>query len=234
MRFQDWKWKFKVFVITRTVAWLVRLWFGTVRVKIADPEIFNAYFKNNRQTGNVVAGTWHRHAIFFFYYFRKLNNAAVMISQSKDGDFAAGVARRFGYSVIRGSSSKGGRQALEGMIDFMSSGREATICGTPVDGPRGPARQLKKGMLVLASQANAFFVPMACSGKRVITFHKAWDKTILPLPFGKMTMTFGQPVKIPANLSETEMEAWRRDMEKVLDQITDRADELSGYDSNTA
>ncbi|MDY6830383.1 MAG: DUF374 domain-containing protein [Thermodesulfobacteriota bacterium] len=79
-------------------------------------------------------------AIFFFYYFRKLKNAGIMISSSKDGDIAAGVARRFGYGVVRGSSFQGGRTALLNMVSYMSTRPVQMICGAPVDGPRGPGR----------------------------------------------------------------------------------------------
>ncbi|ABW68805.1 lysophospholipid acyltransferase family protein [Desulfosudis oleivorans] len=220
-------------IIAALIPWLVtflaRLWFGTVRVRIADKDVFDHYFTNGRDTGHVVAGAWHRNAIFFFYYFRKLKNAGIMISSSKGGDIAAGIARRFGYDVVRGSSSQGGRTALLNMVSYMKTSPVQMICGTPVDGPRGPGRKMKKGMLILARDAGAFFVPMACSGKRVFTLHKAWDKTILPKPFATMVLTFGTPIKIDPDISEADLELLRQKAETELDAITDRADHLSGY-----
>ena len=226
------KQKLMLAVLPWLVTNLVRLWFGTVRVKVIDRDIFDRYFTNNQETGHVVAGAWHRNAIFFFYYFRKLKNACIMVSSSKDGDFVSGVARRFGYDVIRGSSSRGGRSALLNMVEYLREKSEPAICGTPVDGPRGPARQMKKGMLVLARDAGAWFVPMACSGSRVITFHKAWDKTIIPLPFSKMVLTFGTPIRIAEEATADELEQIRKAAEKDLDAITDRADAITGYGSN--
>ena len=105
----------------------------------------------------------------------------------------------------------------------------AKICGTPVDGPRGPARTMKKGMLALAMQTDSWFIPMACSGSRVITFHKAWDKTIIPKPFSKMYLTFGTPIKIPMGISPEDLEKIRAEKEAELDRITDRADHIAGY-----
>ena len=71
-------------VVAALIPWLImflaRLWFGTVRVRIADKDVFDLYFTNGRDTGHVVAGAWHRNAIFFFYYFRKLQNSGIMIS----------------------------------------------------------------------------------------------------------------------------------------------------------
>jgi lysophospholipid acyltransferase (LPLAT)-like uncharacterized protein len=99
-----------------------------------------------------------------------------------------------------------------------------------MDGPRGPARVMKKGMLVLALETGSWFIPMACSGSRVITFHKAWDKTIIPKPFSTMYLAFGTPIKIPKASSKEEIERIRTDKENELNQITDRVDQISGYD----
>jgi hypothetical protein len=111
----------------------------------------------------------------------------------------------------------------------MKTGPHGKICSTPVDGPHGPARKLKKGMLVLAKETGAFFIPMACSGKGIITFSKAWDQTILPLPFSEVFLDFHLPFKILSNLSESELEEWRVKVEDILNQLTDRVDRIAGY-----
>jgi len=209
-------------ILARLLTWIVKLWFGTVRVKIIDRDIYEQYFTNNRVTGNVVAGS-----------FRKLKNSCVLISRSKDGDFTARVAALLGYDVIRGSSSRGGQEALAELVNYMKHG-PAKICGTPVDGPRGPARIMKKGMLVLAMETDSWFIPMACSGSRVITFHKAWDRTIIPRPFSTIYLTFGRPIKISKNTSREELETIRTAGEEELNRITDRADQISGYDIKNA
>jgi lysophospholipid acyltransferase (LPLAT)-like uncharacterized protein len=152
-----------------------------------------------------------------------------MISRSQDGEITASAARQFGYTPIRGSSSRGGGEALQQMIDVMNTGQTKYLCGTAVDGPRGPARKLKKGMVAVAMQTGALFVPMACSGNRLITFPKAWDKTIVPKPFSRMTLIFGTPVHIPADLSEHALETRCRELENELNRLTDRVDRISGY-----
>lgn len=216
----------------RVISWaltaVVRLWFGSVRVEILNRERFDRYFLDPA-TGNVVAGSWHRHAIFLFYFFRTIGPRGLMVSRSKDGDIVAQVARRFGYTPIRGSSSKGGTRALHHMIDFMKETREKRLCGTPVDGPRGPARIMKKGMLAVAKESGALFIPMACSGTHVVTFPKAWDKTIIPLPFSKIVIDFGEPFTISPENDDTEIEILRRCTEQTLNDLTDNLDRICGY-----
>jgi lysophospholipid acyltransferase (LPLAT)-like uncharacterized protein len=225
-----WKNKITLAIVPFIAYWLMRIWFGTVRVQILDREIYDEYFTGQQHMDNTVAGSWHRHAVFFFFFFRKLKNRVIMVSRSYDGDITSAIARRLGYSCVRGSSSKGGHNALQAMIDYMNQGRgEKRFCGTAVDGPRGPARVLKKGMLVAAKESDAYFIPMACSGTNVFTFPKSWDKTILPKPFSKMVIAFGQPFKIPWDISEMDLEVLRQKAEKVLNEITDKVDQVCGY-----
>jgi lysophospholipid acyltransferase (LPLAT)-like uncharacterized protein len=222
----------KRFGAASAVSWaltaLVRIWFGTVRVELLNRERFEK-FALDPATGNIVAGVWHRNALFLFYFFRTLGPRGVMISRSKDGDIVAHVARRFGYTTMRGSSSKGGARALRQMIAYMKETHEKRLCGTPVDGPRGPARIVKKGMLAVAKEAGVLFVSVACSGTRVLTFYKAWDKSMIPLPFSKMVIDFGEPFRVAADADEADMETLRLRAEQSLNDMTDNLDRICGY-----
>jgi lysophospholipid acyltransferase (LPLAT)-like uncharacterized protein len=216
-------------VVSWALSTLVRLWFGTVRVELRHRDRFERYAQDPA-SGNIVAGVWHRNAIFLVYFFRSLGaSAAIMISRSKDGEIAARVVQCLGYHTIRGSSSRGGAQALQQMIGWMRATHEKRLCGTPVDGPRGPARVMKKGMLAVARESGALFVPIACSGNRVLTFAKAWDKTMIPLPFSKMVIDFGEPFRVPADIDDGELEQLRRQAEKTLNTMTEELDRLCGY-----
>lgn len=223
------KQKTKAAVIGFLVAWLARIWFATVRVTIVNRNVYDRHFRQTGRPHHVVGASWHRHAIFLFYFFRNLGDRLIMISRSLDGEMTANIARRFGYAAVRGSSSRGGRQALEQMIDVMNAGDKKYLCGTAVDGPRGPARIMKKGMAAVARQTGALFVPMACSGNRLITFSRAWDKTILPKPFSRITIIFGEPVRIPADLGNSELETICQDLEDRLNHLTDEVDRICGY-----
>jgi len=221
--------RIRISVLSWIASWLVRLWFGTVRVEIINKNVYDEYILNNKDKGNIVVASWHRHAVFFFYFFRNIKNGVGMVSRSKDGEIVARVGKRFGYDFVRGSSSKGGGEALLAMIDYMNKGGVMRFCGTAVDGPRGPARILKKGMLVLAKETGAYFIPIACSGTKVKTFHRAWDKTIIPYPFSKIVMEFATPFIIPKDISEEDMENLRIKVERILNELTDNADKIAGY-----
>jgi len=222
----------KKIAASRLISWalttVVRLWFGTVRVEILSQARFEKFLQDPA-TGNIVAGAWHRNSIFMFYFFRTLGPRGLMVSRSGDGDIVANAAHRFGYTTMRGSSSRGGARALQQMIAYMQETHEKRLCGTPVDGPRGPARIVKKGMLAVAKEAGVLFIPMACSGTRVLTIHKAWDKTMIPLPFSKMVIDFGAPFHIPPDADDAQMEILRRRAEQTLNDMTDNLDRICGY-----
>lgn len=228
MREFTWRDRLKIEVSAFLAVNLVRLWFGTVRVQILNSQVYEKYFKD-QSTGNVVAGSWHRHAVFLFYFFRKLGPRGIMISRSRDGELTARVAEYLGYTPVRGSSSRGGLEALSAMIEYMKDRSEKRLCGTAVDGPRGPAREMKKGMAAVAKESGSWFIPMACSGTRVITFSKAWDKTIIPKPFSRVVIDFGEPVSIPAEATEEEFNRTCEDIEEELNRLTDKVDRISGY-----
>jgi len=223
----------KKWLTSKAASWLaytvVRLWFSTVRVKILNPSVYREYFLKADIGRNVVAGSWHRHAVFFFYFLRKLGPRGIMISRSVDGEFTAKIATYLGYTPIRGSSSRDGSAALQRLIEFMKVKGETRFCGTAVDGPRGPAMVLKTGMLAVAKESGSWFIPMACSGNRVITFPKAWDRTIIPKPFSKVVMDFGEPFVISHDISRSDMEKIRRSTELILNKMTDNVDRVCGY-----
>ncbi|MCP4689955.1 MAG: lysophospholipid acyltransferase family protein [Desulfobacterales bacterium] len=224
-----WKENMKFVLISWLGAWFIRVWLWTVRVEIIKPPEYHEYVSGHRGKKNAVFGFWHRHIFMMIHPFRKFKNVAVMISRSRDGEYVARAAERLGYLSVRGSSSRGGRSALRELIRFMTEGDPGKFCVTPMDGPRGPARKLKKGLLYVAKASGSVFVPISCSGTRVFTLKKTWDKTMLPLPFSKVVIEFHPPFTIPADLTDEGMAAAAREIEDALNALTDKLDEKCGY-----
>ncbi len=112
------------------------------------------------------------HAIFAFWHARQLmmpfayegREAHVLISQHQDGEIIAKIIGRFGFRSVRGSSTRGGGEALRELIRLGRSGVDLVI--TP-DGPKGPAQVAKPGVVQLAQATGLPIVPVtfACSKK---------------------------------------------------------------------
>lgn len=210
-------------LVRKVLVPLTRIWFNTCRVSIINERIYKEYSSNDIP---VVVGTWHRAAIYFLYFFGHLH-PMIMISQSKDGEILSQYAGGFGVVPVRGSSGKGGRAALERMRQHLESGGKA--CATVLDGPQGPAYVAKKGMIVLAMQTGSPFIPVIWSANRTLTLRNSWDKMILPLPWSRISIAFGDPIHIPAEITSEELEYYRKLVEERLNSLMKEVDRRCGY-----
>ena len=205
-------------------SWVLRLWFATCRVEIVNKDIHDRYVAAQR---GVVGAGWHRNAIFMVWFFRKMR-PVVMFSRSRDGDLIASFGERLGVIPVRGSSSKGGREALRSMIARLGrpgSGKAATV----LDGPRGPRCIAKPGMILLAKKAGLPLLPVMVSAHPAFTLKKTWDRTMIPLPFSKVLVGYREPWHIPERLSKNGLERLRRDVENTLNDMMAELDARTGY-----
>jgi lysophospholipid acyltransferase (LPLAT)-like uncharacterized protein len=122
-----------------------------------------------------------------------------MASRSKDGEIIARWLERNGYVAARGSTGKGGRRGLDDMIAGVRSGRQAALT---IDGPKGPPRVAQPGILYLARQTGAWIMPFTGSSARP-WFLKSWDRYLVPKPFGRCIVGYGEPFEVAA-LSDEE------------------------------
>lgn len=106
-------------------------------------------------------------------------------SQSRDGALLAGVLARLGYGVIRGSTSRGGAEALLAGVVSIRAGRCPALA---VDGPRGPAGRVGPGAQALARRAAVplLWVRVEASGVRLRT----WDQFLIPWPFVRVRVRY--------------------------------------------
>jgi lysophospholipid acyltransferase (LPLAT)-like uncharacterized protein len=121
-----------------------------------------------------------------------------MASRSKDGEIIARWLRRNGYVPARGSTGKGGREGLQDMIDEVRAGRAAALT---VDGPKGPPRVVQPGVLRLARETGAWILPFTGASDRP-WFLKSWDRYLVPKPFSRCLVGYGEPFPVPPDMSD--------------------------------
>ncbi len=153
---------------------------------------------------------WHSHLLPLAFYFRNTAKTAV-ISGSSDGIRAAAVAQRWGHTVIHGSSSHGGTQALRTCIRTLKSGRSIVI--TP-DGPRGPRETAKKGVAQIALLSGSSVIPVSAVPENAWRL-KSWDRFMIPLPFSRITIRIGDPLHAGSGAAD----------EIVISRLTERIQE---------
>jgi lysophospholipid acyltransferase (LPLAT)-like uncharacterized protein len=203
---------------------LMRLWFSTCRVKIVGRRYFEKYVVNDQPA---VGATWHRGAIFLVWYFGRFH-PIIMFSKSADGDLLAGFAARMGVIPIRGSSSRGGREALATMAKFLNR-RKRGVAATVLDGPQGPRFVAKTGMVVLAKLTRTPLLPVMMSAWPAVTIKTAWDRTLIPLPFSRVTIKLGRPWDVPPDYTLEDVEALRGEVETTLNEMMHAVDTDTGY-----
>ncbi len=149
--------------------------------------------------GAVVLCCWHQQFFSAIRHFRDYRHyrPSLMISRSADGEIIAGVAEKTGWDVVRGSSSRGGRDALTRMAEKLKQSRVAAHI---VDGPRGPAGTVKAGVIRLAQLGGAVIAPFSTRTDRAWYFN-SWDRFMIPKPFARVTLRFDglYPVPCPSS-----------------------------------
>ena len=170
----------------------------------------------------ILFALWHGR-MFLSIQAHRDEGIVTMASKSKDGEIIAGWLERNGYSVVRGSSTRGGAEAFREMVRRVRAGRTAALT---VDGPTGPARVVQPGIVELARMTGGWILPITYSSARP-RFLASWDRYLLPMPFSQNVVLYGEPFPI----GEAEPEGLARErIANALDEATREADRSTGAD----
>lgn len=190
---------------------------STTRIRTEGDEHFRRFWDAGKPTVFVL---WHGRLLPPTYHHRQ-QGVVTLISQHRDGEYITRVVHRWGYVAVRGSSSKGGLHALRELLRHLRAGRSLAI--TP-DGPRGPREKLKLGPLLAAQRAGAPVIPTASAASRA-WFLGGWDRFLIPKPFARLQIVYGEPVWIPRDADEAALQAIAEDIEGRMAALTRRAEE---------
>lgn len=177
-------WRLSVVVTLGTA--LLRVLARTWRVRVIGEE----HVSTLRGRGGVLA-FWHGEIVPTMALFGALPVHAI-ISQSDDGELIARVAARFGAFSVRGSSSRGGAEAL---VQAVRLAREGRIVGVTPDGPRGPRHAMAPGTATIARRAGVPVMPLRWHAERAWVA-RSWDRFTVPKPFARVTCVVGPPVAV--------------------------------------
>ncbi len=197
---------------------ILKLYSKTIRPRFENEDVIKNHLEND---GRVILASWHQRVFAGVYIPGRLKRPiSVMISQSRDGDFAANIAKRLGVNPVRGSSSRGGRQALREMIDAVIRDR---IAGHIVDGPTGPPHVIKPGLISMAQRSGAAICPAYAFYENAWIFN-SWDRLMLPKPFSRVVIRFGPLESIPENMDSEEFERIRLHIEQKMIEEYEKGD----------
>ena len=180
-----------------------------------------------RNGENMIFPFWHNRFTMmpFVYenYFHQ-NRIAVIVSQSRDGELVVRFLDRFQFRSIRGSSSRGGKQA---MLNLMRTVRDGWNVAVTPDGPRGPRYQVQDGIIALASVTGVPILPVSYASSLRFIFRGSWDHFRLPLPGSRIKLAFGEPLLVGKRLNDRERLDFREELRRRLRQADHEAEEVN-------
>lgn len=178
----------------RVIVGLLRLIFATCRRRFVAYPGTNAYDPDI--PGRFLFSVWHDELVFPLF-MAKPHHMSALVSKHQDGSYLSESMHLLNVEPYRGSSSRGGAQAVRQLFDVAQT-QHITI--TP-DGPRGPRHVLKEGIVFLASRTGLPVVPVAYGCRRGFRIQGSWTDMLIPLPFTTVYGILGEPISVPPELS---------------------------------
>lgn len=167
-----------------TAAALTKLLYKTLKVQ-TECETYEIFDKKNSSA----IFCWHGAISMLPYvniYYRKKKPVVGLVSSSRDGSYLSYFFSKFGIGSERGSSNKNGGRSAINLIRILRSG--GNICITP-DGPRGPIKQAKSGMLTVCEKSpDSRMIFVRIKFDNAWKFN-SWDKFTIPKPFSKIVIS---------------------------------------------
>ena len=163
---------------------------------------------------------WHGKMLLPLYQLRR-RGIWMIVSQHRDGVILASVIQKLGYHCVRGSSTRGGKEARE-VLQTQLKDQGITALINP-DGPTGPRQQLKPGVVVIAQRSGVPILPVTFTATRSREFN-SWDRFMVWLPGSRSTLLVGAPISIGEEMSVED------GIELVQDrmmQLENRCDQLN-------
>ena len=202
--------------------WVANVLMATTRI---DAEHTERYEPLESAGEPVIFAVWHGRLLPLTYYHRHRNIAA-LISQSADGEYIARLVEGWGYETVRGSSSRGGREALRALVRCARRGKSLAI--TP-DGPRGPRQKLQPGIISAAQLTGLPIVPLAAGASRA-WWPGGWDRFCVPKPFARVRVAYGHPRRVPRDVSPEEFRRHAEELEAEMNGMIEDMDRDGGPD----
>jgi lysophospholipid acyltransferase (LPLAT)-like uncharacterized protein len=203
----DFLYKTSLAVVPRLYVGLTALWFGSCRLEVFGRENLDKVLEQ----GSGVVPFWHYSVLYMLYHLRQYPGVA-MVSASKDGEYIARIAELLGFETVRGSANRFGVRALKGLIDHVKKGKNA---GIVADGSQGPALVVQPGVILLAAKSGMPILPIVWAVKRYKAFN-SWDHTVLPMPFSRMALQYGDLMYVQPKPNSEQVEEYRKQLEITM------------------
>jgi len=214
----------KEFLMMKVVPYLAYLYIRflrrSMRIEFRGVEILDQVRK---ESGCYILAFWHSRFVLMPYAYPD-SRIVVLASSHRDSRMLGNILTRFGLVRVEGSSTRGGTAGLRALLRKVREGYDVGI--TP-DGPKGPRRKVKQGVIATARFTGLPVIPVTFSAGTARRL-RSWDRTMIPRPFSRGLFLYGDPILVPRDADDEVMEEYRLKLEETLDRLTDIADRESG------
>jgi len=189
----------------------VRVLASTWRIRTVHEERWRPLYDARRPH---VFLLWHE-ALLPLLWQHRHQAITIVVSEARDGQYLADFAATLGYGAVRGSSTRGAARALLGAVRELQAGR--AVAFTP-DGPQGPRRELKPGVVAAAQRGGGVIVPLHAEADRAWRLH-SWDRFMIPKPAARVRISYGRPFEVGAG---------EQGLERGVADAVERLTEIAG------
>lgn len=201
------------------IALVIRFWIGTLCYRYR-PRGLNVDPHRPGLEGHYIYAFWHENLLLPAYQYGR-RNIHVLISQHADGELIAEACKHLGFRLVRGSTTRGGVEAVRLMKRLAHVGH----LGITPDGPRGPRRTVQTGAIYLAARTGLPIIPIGFAFARAWRIN-SWDRFALPVPYSKAVCVTGTPIRVPKNADRETLETYRQLVQEAMDLATIQATEM--------
>ncbi len=205
-----------------TGSWAIRLLMGTLRYRYRP---LGANFDPRQAdfAGRYIYAFWHENLLLPAYHYGR-PDIRVLISQHADGQLIAEVCRHLRFGLVRGSTTRGGVEAVRQML---RASRKAHLAITP-DGPRGPRRQVQMGLIYLAAKTELPIIPTGVGFERSWRL-RSWDRFAVPKPWSLSVCVTADPIRVPADADKEQLESYRLQVEQKMNALSQLAEQWASH-----
>jgi lysophospholipid acyltransferase (LPLAT)-like uncharacterized protein len=174
--------------------------------------------------GPFIVAMWHGRLALLHHLRHSPKSLIALISAHRDGQLISKCAWWFDMGTVEGSSSRGGMRAVRELIRLARDGHSLFI--TP-DGPRGPRMQVNEGIVEIARLSGLPILPASISTSRG-RFLNTWDRFLVPLPFSRQVIRWGEPIRVTRDCDTAEVTARLAAALTAVQEAADRAVDRTG------
>ncbi|MBT5020376.1 lysophospholipid acyltransferase family protein [Planctomicrobium sp.] len=186
-----------------------------IDIRLGDP-VHDPY--NSKRDQECVYSVWHDQ-ILYPLFMQTPQHIVAVVGRHRDGDYVSNILKALKLKAIRGSSSRGGTEAVLQALDLV---QDHSLVITP-DGPRGPRWKMKAGCAFVASQTGIPVVATAFSCSNAWHVQGSWTDLVIPKPFSKVYALTSEPIHIPPKATREELEGYTEQIQAEMDRLAEIA-----------